>query len=212
MSVSFIYINTILIMHISKTTLQQLWYDMIDIISFLLFFAGIMLFIRLFIIQPYSVVGKSMFPTFEESDFIIVDKISPKLYNYSRGDVIVFIPPEKDIPYIKRVIGIPWDVIKFYSGNVTRCITNNWQQECKELNEPYLSSNIKTQVSAEWKKEFLVTSWWLFVMGDNRPDSSDSRSCFGVRCIGTTEYLVPYNHIIGKVFMRIYPKFQLSAF
>jgi signal peptidase I len=45
-----------------------------------------------------------MLPTFKENDFIIVDKLTPKLHGYQRGDIVVFIPPEKDIPYIKRVI------------------------------------------------------------------------------------------------------------
>jgi signal peptidase I len=54
--------------------------------------------------NPYSVVGASMFPTFQESDFIVVDKITPRFGQLHRGDVIVFVPPGKTIPYIKRII------------------------------------------------------------------------------------------------------------
>jgi signal peptidase I len=48
-----------------------------------------------------------MAPTFSENDFIIVDKITPRFGQLERGNVIVFVPPGKNIPYIKRVIGLP---------------------------------------------------------------------------------------------------------
>ena len=48
-----------------------------------------------------------MAPNFEENDFIIVDKITPRFSTLNRGDVIVFVPPGKTIPYIKRIIGLP---------------------------------------------------------------------------------------------------------
>jgi signal peptidase I len=62
------------------------------------------LFIRFFIANPYTVVGASMSPTFEESDFIIVDKITPRFENYKEMILVVFVPPEKTVPYIKRII------------------------------------------------------------------------------------------------------------
>lgn len=78
--------------------------DLFDVVAFLVFVGGIVLFIRFFIFNPYSVVGASMEPTFHENDFIIVDKITPRYGELRRGDVIVFVPPGKDIPYIKRVV------------------------------------------------------------------------------------------------------------
>ncbi|MEI8092498.1 MAG: signal peptidase I [bacterium] len=59
---------------------------------------------RFFVANPYTVVGASMAPTFAENDFIVVDKVTPRFGNLQRGDVIVFVPPGKSIPYIKRVI------------------------------------------------------------------------------------------------------------
>ena len=53
-----------------------------------------------------------MFPTFEEKDFIIVDKITPRFGEMHRGDVIVFVAPGKTDPYIKRIVGLPGDIIK----------------------------------------------------------------------------------------------------
>lgn len=79
-------------------------FDVFDVIAFLVFIVGIVLFVRFFVFNPFSVVGKSMHPTFEESDFILVDKISPRRGTLERGDVIVFVPPGKTIPYIKRII------------------------------------------------------------------------------------------------------------
>jgi hypothetical protein len=60
--------------------------------------------------------------------------------------------------------------------------------------------------------EFVVGTGWLFVMGDNRPQSTDSRACFGIGCFHTQSYLVPYDHIIGKVLVRIWPRPQASSF
>ena len=82
-------------------------FDAFDLISFLIFVAGIVLFIRFFVANPYTVVGTSMAPTFAENDFIVVDKLTPRFGQLHRGDVIVFVPPGKTIPYIKRVIGLP---------------------------------------------------------------------------------------------------------
>jgi signal peptidase I len=90
--------------------------DIFDILAFLVFVGGIVLCIRFFVANPYTVVGASMSPTFEENDFIIVDKISPKLADWQRGDVIVFVPPGKTIPYIKRVVGLPGETVEIHDG------------------------------------------------------------------------------------------------
>ncbi|HBB04861.1 TPA: signal peptidase I [Patescibacteria group bacterium] len=90
-----------------KMKLRYFLLDLFDMISFLVFVGGIVLFVRFFVANPYTVVGASMSPTFEENDFIIVDKITPRFNDLKRGDVIVFVPPGKTIPYIKRIVGIP---------------------------------------------------------------------------------------------------------
>ena len=76
-----------------KKKLLEILFDVFDMISFLVFVGGIVLFIRFFVANPYTVVGASMYPTFEESDFIVVDKITPRFAELKRGDVIVFVPP-----------------------------------------------------------------------------------------------------------------------
>ena len=83
----------------------QIWlFDVFDLISFLIFVLGIVLFIRFFIFNPYTVVGQSMDPTFHQGDFIIVDKITPRIGEIERGDIIVFVPENREVPFIKRVI------------------------------------------------------------------------------------------------------------
>jgi signal peptidase I len=121
-------------MMLSKTKIREIALDIFDIVAFLVFVGGIVLCIRFFIANPYTVVGASMSPTFEENDFIIVDKISPRFSPRKREDIIVFVPPGKTIPYIKRVIGLPGETIKIEDGHVSVCVAD----DCTVLDEPYL--------------------------------------------------------------------------
>jgi len=80
-----------------------------------------------------------MAPTFAENDFIIVDKITPRFSQLERGNVIVFVPPGKTIPYIKRIIGLPGETVKIVNNGVQICKTENAIEQCNTLAEPYLS-------------------------------------------------------------------------
>lgn len=119
----------------------------------------------------------SMQPTLFPGDYVIVNKLAYR-FNHSpqRGDVIVFkYPPNPDaIPYIKRVIGLPGDQVHIADGKV---YINN-----QVMLEPWLK--VTTNRGGDWK----VPEGQLFVMGDNRNNSSDSRS-WG---------FVPYANIIGR--------------
>lgn len=141
-----------------------------------------------------------MVPTFYDKDFIVVDKITPKYGSFTRGDVVVFIPPGKDIPFIKRIIGLPWETIKVQWGHIYVC---NDAGDCSILKEPYLWEGTTTEAKC-WVSTFTVTQWFL-VMGDNRWYSTDSRCCFGLGCVSGSNYLVTQDRIIGKVFAKIYP-------
>lgn len=178
--------------------------DIFDMISFLVFVWWIVLFIRFFIAQPYTVVWASMATTFEENDFIIVDKITWKMWELKRWDVIVFVPPGKDIPYIKRIIWLPWETVKIEENKVLICTNTDNKESCSELNEPYLDENTWTE-SRCWINEFKVDWSWFFVMWDNRWFSTDSRCCFGLWCYSGTSYEVPFNNIVWKVFVRFFP-------
>jgi len=119
----------------------------------------------------------SMQTTLFPDDYVIVNKLAYRFNNSpDRGDVIVFrYPPNPEaIPYIKRVIGLPGDQIHIADGKVSV----NGQQ----MIEPYLT--VRTNRGGDWS----VPAGQLFVMGDNRNNSSDSR----------TWGFVPLENIIGR--------------
>jgi signal peptidase I len=119
----------------------------------------------------------SMQPTLYPGDYVIVNKLAYRFKgNPDRGDVIVFrYPPNPEaIPYIKRVIGLPGDRIHVANGKV---YVND-----QSVIEPYLV--VPTNRGGDWT----VPAGQLFVMGDNRNNSSDSRS-WGY---------VPLENIIGR--------------
>jgi signal peptidase I len=137
----------------------------------------------------------------------VVDKITPRFWEIKRGDVIVFVPPGKSIPYIKRVAGLPGEVIKIQPDTILVCKIENDVESCESLDQSYLPEWVKTEARCGIS-EFKITSW-LFVMGDNRWFSTDSRCCFGLDCYDGSSYEVPYQNIIGKVYIRFFPKFWL---
>lgn len=190
-----------------KKGLKYFFMELFDLVSFLVFVGWIVLFIRFFIFNPYTVVWQSMEPTFDEKDFIIVDKITPKINHFKRWDVVVFVPQGKEVPYIKRIIGVPWETVKISDDKVLVCKSSISWQSCTQLDESYLPAD-ETTKAACWISEFIVTSWSYFVLWDNRNHSTDSRCCFGLGCYSWASYLITENDIIGKVYIRIFPKFQ----
>ena len=137
-----------------------------------------------------------MDPTFGSGDYIFTSKITYKMRSYHRGDVVVFKSPSNpDIEYIKRIIGIPGDVVMVKDHEV---FVNGIQ-----LKEDYIAA--KTNL---WEGGFAlegvgtkVTDGMLYVMGDNRPRSSDLRE-FG---------LITQESIIGQVFYRYFPPSKAGA-
>ncbi len=131
----------------------------------------------------------SMRPTLFAGDYVVVNKLAYKLGHPSRGDIIVFkFPPDPtQIPYIKRVIGLPGDRVRIANGKV---YINDVL-----LSEPYLKVN--TVEGGDWT----VPEGQLFVMGDNRQDSYDSRK-WG---------MVPMNLVIGKAEVIYWPPQDWSA-
>lgn len=126
--------------------------------------------------------GFSMLPTLEDGEFVLVSKINYQLGNVERGDIIVFhfpIDPEQEL--IKRVIGLPGDVVNVQNG----VVAVNGQS----LEETYIAA--APAYSGEW----VVPDGHLFVLGDNRNDSSDSHS-WG--------YL-PFDKVVGKAVIIYWP-------
>lgn len=127
--------------------------------------------IRYYLIQPFFVKGSSMVPNFHDKDYILVDKLSYHLDAPQRGDVIVFRYPKDPSEYfIKRVIGLPGETVQVKDNKVT--VFNGSHPSGIVLNEPYLASYQRTDGNKVWQ----LDDNEYFVLGDNRLQSSDSRT------------------------------------
>ena len=150
--------------------------------------------IRLFIIQPFIVDGQSMEPSFQNNDYLITEKITFKLHEPTRGEIIILRPPDNpSVNYLKRVIGIPGDTIIIKDGAVT---VND-----QKIDEPYTDGQKTLTVNGQELKTTLRDSEF-FVMGDNRNHSRDSRE------LGP----IPIQNIVSHVWIRLYPFNQVKIF
>lgn len=167
-----------------------------EIVRFSLIAILIVIPIRMFVAQPFIVSGASMDNTFHTGEYLIIDQISYYFDQPKRGEVVIFrYPRDPSKFFIKRVIGIPGDTINITDSTVT--ITNEAHPEGFVLDEPYIKSMRPgadiTEVLGE--REY-------FVMGDNRDQSSDSRT-WGVLSEG---------YIVGRAFLRLFPPGELDYF
>ena len=156
----------------------------------------ILLPIRYFIAQPFIVVGSSMYPTFQNGDYLIVDEISYRFEKPQRGEVIVFRPPPPNNTkdhFIKRIIGLPGETVSVIGNTVT--IKNKDYPNGFTLSESYVSSE------RDASKEVTLGDNQYFVMGDNRAVSSDSRVWGAINS----------DEISGKALLRLFP-FQSISF
>src|SRR5487761_1461685 len=150
---------------------RKAYFFTLDLLQTVLLAASIFLVIYIFLFRPFQVSGASMYPTFKNGEYILTNLIALRTNGIQRGDVIVFqAPPDHEKDFIKRVIGLPGDIVELKKGNV---YING-----KRLDESaYLSSDVKTYGGAFLKdgQPFTVPLDNSIVFGDNRPFSSDSR-------------------------------------
>ena len=151
------------------------------------------LFVRFYIATPYIVSGASMEHTFENYDYLIVDRLTYDLRTPERGEVIVFgLPQEPSRDLIKRVIGLPGETVQIRGPEPRVTIINAEHPKGFTLSEPYLSpDNLggSTDITMTLSKD------QYFVLGDNRRVSADSRM-WGI---------LPRTDIVGRVLLRLYP-------
>ena len=147
--------------------------------------------IQTFVVQTYRVLQQSMLPSLLPDQHLLIDKLTPRFDDYSRGDVVVFHPPdssEEDTPFIKRVIGVGGDHVEIRDGSV---FVNG-----AKLTEPYTYKNQPTEALCE-QSEWDVPEGSLFVLGDHRMASTDSR------CFSST--FVRVDEVIGRAWLRFWP-------
>ncbi len=176
--------------------------------------------IKLFLVQAFSIPSASMVPTLVEGDRILVCRICLRFDDVDRGDVIVFEGPDGSAPergivgealhwlgetlgvaspphddFVKRVAGLPGDTIEIDRTGVL--YVNG-----EAIDEPYLNQPVpQTHFGPR-----SVPDGMLFVLGDNRGHSGDSR-CAPPGCTG----LVPVDKLIGVTFLRIWPVGRVGA-
>lgn len=166
------------------TMLGVIW----ETLKYALIAAIIILPIRTFIAQPFVVSGDSMFPTFHNGEYLIVNELAKYIGIYSRGDVVILrYPNDPSKFFIKRVIGLPGETVTIIDGVVS--ITSPDQKTPITLNEPYVKNpQVNSSARTLDQEEY-------FVMGDNRARSSDSR-IWGP---------VPKRLMDGKALIRLFP-------
>ena len=164
--------------------------------------------LRTFVVATYSIPSGSMEPTLQIGDRIVVDKLSYHLHGVETSNIIVFAtPPDEDCAgspvadLVKRVIGLPGQTISLSGGQV--------YIDGKLLSEPWLPPSVRDETypgpsdkAYSLHQAFRIPAGDVFVMGDNRPQSCDSRYWGPVR----------ESTIVGKVDLRIWPLSRFDWF
>src|SRR2546428_5691052 len=171
------------------------WRAALEIVQALALAVIISVVLNLFVVQVTEVRQNSMVPTVLQNDRVLVSKLDYRFGVAQRGDIIVFNPPIPDatIPYVKRVIAVAGETVDLRNGNV---FVNG-----KQVDFPQAHGATQPQ-APQIVYPFIVPDGQIFVMGDNRTFSSDSRT-FGP---------VPVGNIIGKVILRFWPFDRLVFF
>ncbi len=189
--------------------------DSIDLIKDIIIIWVIVFVIRTFFVLPFQINGQSMYQSYYDWEFIIVDRYT---YRFSREpdrwDVIVFKPHvSKDKEYfLKRIIWLPWDRIKIENWKIY--LLSKQKNKFEEILEPYLSEENKNATFINWDRwsyTYDVPVWEYFVMWDNRNHSTDSRACFSSCYIPWTTRFIRKSDITWKILVDL-GYFRLTKF
>jgi len=169
---------------------------LLEIVETLALTLIIFLFIQTFVAQPYKVQQQSMEHTLEPDQYVLVDKLTPRFDTYKRGDIVVFTPPadwiqEDGTPFIKRIIGVGGDTVDIRDGDV---FINGTKIDEKYIYAQPADPAQPTTVPGD-ESRWVIPDGELFLMGDHRSNSADSRT-FGP---------VPLASVIGRAWLRYWP-------
>lgn len=172
---------------------KPFWYSVLSFLRFIAIVFLIVVPVRMFVAQPFIVRGESMHPTFENSDYLIIDELTYRFVREAeRGEVIVFrYPKDPSTFFIKRVAGLPGDTIVIQNGSVF--IT----RDDEVFPDPFAEFTGDVEPDGRWT----LGDNEYFVMGDNRDFSSDSR-VWGV---------LPKDLIIGRALLRLWPLSEIGV-
>lgn len=151
---------------------------------------SVVLLVYIFIGQNLEISGSSMYPFLHDKEQIITEKVSVKLSPLKRGEVIIFWHPNINTSLlVKRVIGLPGETIKIDGGKV---YINN-----EQIKEPYLGDRVITDEGSflQIGQEYTIPADSYVVMGDNRDESTDSRTWGPVKS----------KLVIGRAILVFYP-------
>ena len=157
----------------------------LDFLVYVLTVILIALSIRAFIAEPVRVDGPSMLPNLQDHEYMLAEKLSYYVTPPERGDIVIVFYPGFTVSCVKRVIGLPGERIRVFDGKVY--INGELLDESEYWND-YIEGNMAEQTIPEKS---------IFVMGDNRNISGDSR----MREVGP----IPYEKILGKVMLVMWP-------
>lgn len=162
--------------------------ELVGMVVYIVLVLAAVFLINTFVAQRTQVNGRSMYPTLDDQDHLIADKISYRFIDPKRYDIIVFpYQHEENTYYIKRIIGLPGETIQITGGTI--------YIDGEELEEDYGRETMLTGGIAE--EPITLEEDEYFVLGDNRNNSKDSRD----EMVGT----VNRKDIIGRTFLRIWP-------
>lgn len=165
--------------------------DLFDWAEALVYALALLVVISAFFVRLSGVVGSSMYPTLENGDQLLISAFG---YDQpERGDIVVLMADGyMEKPLVKRVIGLGGDTVEVDST------TNTVYVNGQALYEPYINQLTEPMYTGDMNGPFVVPEGQVFVMGDNRNGSSDSRKLIEIGPI-------PYEKIVGKAFFRVFP-------
>ena len=151
---------------------------------------AVLLALRATVATPVRVSSESMEPTLGVGNVVLVSQQPPELDALERGDLVTFTSPEDGRRTVKRVVGLPGDSVVIKDSVL---FVND-----RVVDEPYVDHAL---IDAYYSRTYTVPEETVFLLGDNRGNSIDSRD-YGP---------VPVDDLLGRVLVRLWPVFRLNA-